>query len=121
MNTTHTTPSTSTATPATIAERAVEEAKSHAARLGVYFALHTRNDLVEVVARFDANDSKQYVAVESAAYSVLRHFRQTRPGSTWGSTSDGVGGHAALVSGQFHLCKSGIAKRELRALEALVG
>lgn len=57
-----------------------------------------------------------YVRAEYDCAHLIALFRQTRPGSTWGTTSDGVGGYAAQRSGLMVLNRSGISKRVANAV-----
>lgn len=59
---------------------------------------------------FEAGDRDAYVATECAAFSLICEAPTVGPGSTWGSTSDGIGGHVALSSGSFTLKRSGVSK-----------
>jgi hypothetical protein len=70
-----------------------------------------RNDVIEVETSFTPGDANAYMAAESAATALLRVVPRVTYGTTWGSTSDGVGGHAALTSGQFYLAVSGVSRR----------
>jgi hypothetical protein len=74
------------------------------------FRASGRNGIVSVSLTFPAGDRDAYFAAENAARSLLYSVPTTRAGSTWGSTSDGVGGHAALQSGRFVLNVSGVSK-----------
>jgi len=67
--------------------------------------------IITAYGSFPANDVEAYRRMESAALEVLRLFRQTRQGTTWGTTSDGVGGQVGLQGGYVRINKSGIDKR----------
>lgn len=75
--------------------------------------------VVTVHKAFGANDAHAYIAAETDAYSILHHAPMLYPGTTWGTTSDGVGGHAGLTGGYFRLSKSGVSKRFIAALKKL--
>lgn len=100
--------------PATIAAN-IKEA---AAKYG--FTLEVRGGVLTVTKRFTPCDNHAYVCTEGDAYSIVGMLKQTEPGSTWGSTSDGIGGHVALQSGNFILNKSGGSVRVLNALKKLM-
>ena len=91
--------------------------KEAASRYG--FRLDVRGGILTVTKRFTPCDNHAYVCTEGDAYSIVGMLKQTEPGSTWGSTSDGIGGHVALQSGNFILNKSGGSKRVLTALAKL--
>lgn len=67
--------------------------------------------VAELACTFPAGDHNAYLTALTAAQALLAEVPVTSPGTTWGSTSDGVGGHAALHSGLFELLKSGCSKR----------
>jgi hypothetical protein len=71
---------------------------------------------VTVTATFAAGDRAAYAEAERSCNRVLALVRQTRPGSVWGSTSDGVGGHVAIERGVYVLNKSGADKRVAKIL-----
>lgn len=77
--------------------------------------------IVELTRTFEPGNSAEYVKTEGAAFALLRDVPRSYPGSTWGSTSDGVGGHAALASGNFHLCVSGVSATFAKALRKALG
>lgn len=72
--------------------------------------------LVELTTTFDAGDAAAYVGTEIEALRLLGDVPRPYAGTTWGSTSDGVGGHAALSSGSFRLCSSGVSASFAKAL-----
>lgn len=76
--------------------------------------------VIEVSRTFEAGNSAEYIKTEGAAFALLRDVPRSYPGSTWGSTSDGVGGHAALTSGRFHLCVSGVSATFAKQVRKLV-
>jgi hypothetical protein len=63
---------------------------------------------ITVETRFTPGDRQAYMLAEGRCLEILRMFRQVRGGSTWGTTSDGVGGHAGLAEGRCRINKSGI-------------
>lgn len=67
--------------------------------------------VLELSTTFAPGDANDYVTIENIAWALLSGVPRVAYGSTWGSTSDGVGGHAALVSGRFVLATSGVSKR----------
>lgn len=70
--------------------------------------------VVTAEARFPAGDRTAYRIAEAACHDVLRLFRQTSPGTVWGTTSDGVGGAHGLSAGYCRLNKSGVERRLAR-------
>jgi len=77
--------------------------------------------VIEVSRSFDPSDVEQYRQAERDTWNALSLVPVTKPGSTWGSTSDNVGGHAALMNGRMYLCKSGVSVRFAKALIRLLG
>jgi hypothetical protein len=71
---------------------------------------------VSLVTDFTPGDAAEYREVESRALALLACISRTKPGSVWGSTSDGVGGHVALTSGKFVINKSGCRKLTCAAI-----
>jgi hypothetical protein len=67
--------------------------------------------IVTVEGRFTPNDTAAYRKMEADASTVLSMFRQTRPGSVWGTDSGSVGGHVGLTKGYVLLHKSGVEMR----------
>jgi hypothetical protein len=92
----------------TIDERAAE-IRAKAKELGLRVTAH--GSIVSVTGSFTPGDNDAYMKMETDAYSILRMFRQTSAGSTWGSDSGSVGGAIGLGKGQFVLNRSGIEKR----------
>lgn len=72
---------------------------------------HAGSGVIALETVFTPGDLDAYIAAESNAFALISKVPRVSGGSTWGSTSDGVGGHAALTSGRFHLCVSGVSKR----------
>lgn len=77
--------------------------------------------VIEVSAWFTPGDVNAYLAAERASQRTLALAPMTYSGTVWGSDSGSVGGHAALTSGSFRMCKSGVSKRFGKALVARVG
>lgn len=67
--------------------------------------------IVSLTKTFAPGDTDAYIDTENEANFLLWEVPVVAYGSKWGSTSDGVGGHAALTSGNFELLQSGISKR----------
>ena len=108
---------TTATVPSTTASQ-VTDLLAEASRLGftVEARTHGTDYVVSVETTFAPNDTVAYVTAEADSYSLLRMVPTVTYGSTWGSDSASVGGHAALVSGQFHMCKSGVGRRFGKAL-----
>jgi hypothetical protein len=103
--------STSTATPADQARAIRALASVHNVRVTAH-----NGGVVTVTARFEPGDEKAYAEAERSCNAVLSMVRQTRAGSVWGSTSDGVGGLIAINRGVYTLNKSGADKRVIKIL-----
>lgn len=73
---------------------------------------------VTVEAWFAPGDAAAYVTAERACNELLARFRMIRPGSTWGTDSASVGGHAGLTGGYCRLNKSGVEVRLARQFAA---
>lgn len=82
--------------------------------LGWRPSLH--NDVVTIVTTFDPGDNDAYVTADGEAYAILSDLPRTGSGSTWGTTSDGVGGAVGRDNGYYKLNVSGVNKRVLAAL-----
>lgn len=80
------------------------------------FTVSVKPGLVTIKASFTPGDRDAYVAHDGTAYGLLAGLHTVAPGSTWGTTSDGVGGHAGLTGGYYRLSKSGVSKRFTTAL-----
>jgi len=65
--------------------------------------------------------AQAYMLADSRAHSLLGQLPRPYPGTVWGSTSGSVGGHAALTSGDYHLCVSGVGSRALRVIAKATG
>lgn len=73
---------------------------------------------ITVETTFTPGDAGAYIAAEHACNDVLARFRMIRPGSTWGTDSGSVGGHAGLTGGYCRMNKSGVEVRLARQFEA---
>src|SRR5438105_1927545 len=54
---------------------------------------------VTVEAAFAPGDTAAYIKAERDCNAILGRFRMTRSGTTWGTDSASVGGHAGLTGG----------------------
>lgn len=63
---------------------------------------------------FTPGDVAAYVRAERDCNEVLSRFRMIRPGTTWGTDSASVGGHAGLTGGYCRMSKSGVEIRLAR-------
>lgn len=104
--------STPTVTPVDQARAIRALASVHNVRVT---ALHGAG-VVTVTAWFEPGDVKAYAEAERSCNRVLSLVRQTHPGTTWGSTSNGVGGFIAINRGVYVLNMSGADKRVTRIL-----
>jgi len=76
--------------------------------------------IVTVERYFEPLDRRAYAAAEDDCLHLLARIPQTR-GSTWGTTSDSVGGAIGLTNGYCRLNMSGASRRLVRALAAIDG
>ena len=67
--------------------------------------------VIEVSTSFTPGNASAYLTAERDSYNLLSLVPVVSYGSTWGSDSGSVGGHTALTSGQFRMCKSGVGRR----------
>ncbi len=63
---------------------------------------------------FEPRDTAAYLRMLRGCERVLALFPSVRPGSTWGTDSASVGGHAGLAGGYCRLSKSGVGIRSAR-------
>ena len=63
---------------------------------------------------FAPGDVAAYITAERDCNGLLARFRMIRPGSTWGTDSASVGGHAGLTGGYCRMSKSGVELRLAR-------
>lgn len=69
------------------------------------------DSVVTVEKTFTPGDTAAYLDAGVVAYRLLGMCPAVSAGTTWGTTSDGVGGHAGLTGGYYRLSKSGVSKR----------
>ena len=91
-----------------------------AAELGLTLTV-APGGVVTAERHFEPLDRRAYAAAEADCLHVLARIPQTRPGTTWGTTSDSVGGHVGLTNGYCRLNMSGASLRLCRALAATDG
>jgi hypothetical protein len=68
-------------------------------------------DVVTLHRTFTPGDSRAYIVAESEALSLMSGVPVVGPTTTWGTTSDGVGGHAGMTRGYVEILRSGVSKR----------
>jgi len=71
----------------------------------------SKDAVVTLRKSFEAGDAAAYRAAESEAYSLLGGLAIVCGGTTWGTTSDGVGGHVGLTGGYVEILRSGVSRR----------
>lgn len=103
---------TTRTTPSANAEQIVRLAAEHNAELEV----HHHHETLTVTIVFAPGDVAAYAAAERTCREILSHASMVYPGTTWGTDSASVGGHAGLTGGYCRLSKSGVSKRELTAV-----
>ena len=84
------------------------------------WSVSTDGNILTITKAIDANNNASFVQADGEWYSIISLLQQTREGSDWGTDGSGVGGHAAMITGQFTMKRSGGNKRILKALEAIV-
>ena len=105
MTTTQTNPSKS----------AIRAAEFLAAAKARGFSVEVKNygqdAVVTIEARFTPGDADAYVGYDISHFGVLALVPVVTYGSTWGTDSASVGGHAGLTNGYYRMNKSGVSKR----------
>ncbi len=74
------------------------------------------DDIITLWKSFEAGNVTQYLEAEDVCYRIIRLVPCSRPGSMWGTTSDGVGGYAGIQTGLMRLNRSGVNKNWLKQL-----
>ena len=85
------------------------------------WSVATDGNILTITKVIATNDNAAFVKADGEWYSILSLLPQTREGSDWGTNGSGVGGHAAMTTGQFTMKRSGGSKRILKALAASKG
>ena len=75
-----------------------------------------RNEIFRAVKTFTPGDLDEYREADFEWFSFLSKLPRTRPGSTWGTTSDGIGGYVGHKNGRYEINMSGGDKRILKAI-----
>lgn len=83
------------------------------------FTISSKPGIVTLSASFTPGDNDAYVKFDCDVYSVLSDLPCTSAGSTWGTTSDGAGGHLGLRDGYYRVSRSGVSKQFTNALARL--
>jgi hypothetical protein len=101
----------------------------YAATLGIKVEVHNTQEafgrpsadawLVTASRTFEPGSASLYVASETDALTILGMVPMVRPGTVWGTTSDGVGGHAGMIGGYVRINKSGVSANLCKALRKL--
>lgn len=76
----------------------------------------TGGAVLTLTTTFPAGDHAAYVKADMDAAHLMSAVKVVDYGATWGTTSDGVGGHAGLTDGYYLLNKSGVSKRFVAAV-----
>lgn len=84
--------------------------------LGFRVERERTSGVVTVSTTFSPGDTQAYIMADSDAHALISDVPVVTYGSTWGTTSDGVGGHAGMMGGYVRLSKSGVSKRFVTAL-----
>lgn len=98
--------------PTTIAREFIRSTQT----MGLPWYVTLDRDVVTISTTFTPGDNDAYIDADGEAYPLLSDLPRTRPGSTWGTTSDGVGGAVGRDNGYYRLNVSGVDKRVLKAL-----
>jgi hypothetical protein len=78
------------------------------------------HEVFRATKSFTPGDLDAYTQADSEWYSFVSLINRTRPGSIWGSTSDGVGGYVAHKNGLYEINMSGGSKRILSAIRKMI-
>jgi hypothetical protein len=84
------------------------------------WAIQVDNEVFRATKRFTPGDLDAYIQADHEWYSFVTLIDRTRPGSIWGSTSDGVGGYVAHKNGFYEINMSGGSKRILSAIRKII-
>jgi hypothetical protein len=83
--------------------------------------VQTGSGCITVETRFEPGDTAAYIEAERTANELVRMAHVVAYGSTWGTDSASVGGHAGLTGGYMRLSKSGVGARWLAATAKALG
>ncbi len=72
--------------------------------------------VVKCAANFQAGNKEQYCKLDGEAEFLMSSLKATTAGSIWGSTSDGVGGVAAINNGVYLINRSGVSAQLVNAI-----
>ena len=75
-----------------------------------------RNEIFRAIKTFAPGDLDEYTKADSEWFGFLSKLPRTRPGSTWGTTSDGIGGYVGHKNGRYEINMSGGDKRILKSI-----
>lgn len=73
--------------------------------------IQTGSGCVTIQRTFPADDAPAYRTAERDAHNLIGLAHIVSYGSTWGTDSSSVGGHAGLTGGYMRLSKSGVGTR----------
>lgn len=75
--------------------------------------------VISITKAFQPNDKEAFTTCDMDSYGILA-LAPLKGGSVWGTDGGSVGGHSALIHGQYTLNKSGEGKRFMSALQKLL-
>lgn len=84
------------------------------------WAIAVDHEVFRATKTFTPGDLDAYTKADSEWYSFVTLIDRTRPGSIWGSTSDGIGGYVAHKNGFYQINMSGGSKRILSAIRKII-
>lgn len=77
-------------------------------------------DVLKIKKIINKNDNADFAKADSEYWSLLGMIPTTSPGSTWGTSGDGVGAISAINNGVFTMNKSGCSIRVINAIRKLL-
>lgn len=81
----------------------------------------THSGILRLEKKFPAGDAGAYGDAETKCMALMAQVPVSRPGSTWGTTSNTVGGMFGLRDGCMVLNKSGVNKIWMRQINTEKG
>lgn len=83
------------------------------------FTYTVGTNILSVHRKFQPGNNDEFVHCDVWGPHLLAIVKATQPGSVWGTDGGSVGGHVALMSGNYTLNKSGCSKRILKQISRL--
>jgi len=75
------------------------------------------HEVIRGIKYFEPGNLQEYTKADTEWYGFMSMIPRTRPGSTWGSTSDGIGGYVGHKNGKYEINMSGANKHVINAIK----